>query len=57
MELTEVQNIENFDKRCIQCLSITLLPHENEWICFSCGYKVLCEKMNVQQNNEKKFHH
>ena len=40
MELTEDEIIEPYAKRCGHCRRNTILPHEYEFTCLSCGYNV-----------------
>ena len=43
MDLTEDEIIKKV-KHCGHCNRNTLLPYDNEWTCFSCGYNVIKRK-------------
>ena len=55
MELTEVEIIRKYAKRCRHCNPNTLLPYEYEWTCFSCNYNVTKRKHQLSKLQRKKF--
>ena len=55
MELTEVEIIPKYGKRCGHCNRNTLLPYEFEFICFSCGYKLNKCKHELSKLQRKKI--
>ena len=55
MELTENQKIEKYGKKCGHCNRNTLLPYENEFNCFSCGYNVIKRKHQLSKIQRKKM--
>ena len=44
MELTEDEIIQNYARKCLHSYLKTLLPYEDEFTCFSCGYNVNNQK-------------
>ena len=55
MELTEDDIVEKYGKHCGHCNRNTLLPHEFEWTCFSCDYKVNKIKHELSKIQRKKI--
>ena len=55
MELTEDEIIEKYAKQCRHCNRNTLLPYENEFTCFSCGYNVHRRKHELSKIQRKKI--
>ena len=57
MELTEDEIIQKYGKLCGHCNRNTLLPYENEFTCFSCGFNVNKRKHELCkiQRKENKF--
>ena len=55
MVLTEDKIIEKYGKRCGHCNRNTLLPYENEFTCFSCGYNVNKRKHELSKIQRKKI--
>ena len=55
MELTEVEIIQNFAKRCGHCNRNTLLPYEYEFTCIVCGYNVNKRKNAISKIQRKKI--
>ena len=53
--MTEDEIIEKHGTLCKHCNRNTLLPYENEWSCFSCGYNVIKGKHEVAKIQRKKF--
>ena len=54
MELTENEILENYAKRCGHCNQSTLLPHEYEFTCFSCGYNIIKREHQLSKLQRKK---
>ena len=54
MELTEDKIIQKCAKGCGHCSRKTLLPYENEFTCFSCGYNVIKRKHELSKIQRKK---
>ena len=54
MEITEHEFIQRYAEKCGHCTRNTLLPHEYEFTCFSCGYNVSNASMNSVKYNVKK---
>ena len=55
--LSEDQIIEKYAKRCGHCNRNMLLPYEDEWNCFGCGYNINKRKhelSKIQKYKEKK---
>ena len=53
MNLSGVEIIQKYAKRCGHCYRSTLLPYEYEFTCFSCGYNVIKrihELSEIQRN-------
>ena len=55
MEITEVEIIEKHAKKCGHYNRNTLLPYENEFTCFSCGYNVNKRKHELSKIRRKKI--
>ena len=55
MELTEDKTIQKYAKHCGHCNRNTLLPHEYEFTCFSCGYNVIKHKQELSKVQRKKI--
>ena len=55
MELTEDEIIQKYGKQCRHCNRNTLLPYENEFTCFSCGYNVNKRKHELSKIQRKKI--
>ena len=55
MELTEDEIIQKYAKHGGHCTRNTLLPHENEWSCLSCGYNVNKRKHELSKIQRKKI--
>ena len=55
MELTEDEIIQNYAKRCGRCNRSFLLPYEDEFTCFSCGYNVNKRKHELSKIQRKKI--
>ena len=55
MELTEDEIIQKYGKYCGHCRRNMLLPYENKWICFSCGYNVNKRKHELSKIQKKKI--
>ena len=55
MELNEDQVFEKYAKNCGHCKRDTLLPHEYEYTCFSCGYSVNKRKHELSKIQKKKI--
>ena len=58
MELTENEIIQKYGKQCGHLSRNILLPYEDEFTCFSCGYNVIKRKRELSkiQRNINKFH-
>ena len=54
MELTEDEIIQKLAKNCRHCNRNTLLPYENEFSCFSCGYNVIKRKHELSKIQRKR---
>ena len=55
MELTKVEILQKYAKSCGHCNRNTLLPYENEFTCFSCGYNVNERKHELSKIQRKKI--
>ena len=55
MELTEDEIIQKYAKRCRRCNRNTLLPHDYEFTCVSCGYNVNKRKHELSKIQRKKI--
>ena len=55
MNLSEDEIIQKFGKRCRHCNRNTLLPHEYEFTCFSCGFNVNKTKHQLSKIQRKKI--
>ena len=55
MELTEDEIIQKYGKQCGHCRRNTLLPYENEYTCFSCGFNVNKRKHELSKIQRKKI--
>ena len=55
MELTEVEIIQKNAKKCGHCTRNSLLPYENEFTCFSCGFNVNKRKHELSKIQRKKI--
>ena len=55
MEITEDEIIEKYAKSCGHFKRNTLLPYENEFTCFSCGYNVNKRKHELSKIQRKKL--
>ena len=55
MELTEHEIIQKYRKHCGHCNRNTLLPYEDEFTCFSCGFKVNKPKHELSKIQRKKL--
>ena len=55
MEITEDEIIQKYGKKCGQCNRNTLLPYDNEFTCFSCGYNVNKRKHELSKIQRKKI--
>ena len=55
MELTEVEKIEKYSKKCGHCNRKKLLPYEYEFTCFFCGYNVIEQKQELTKIQRKKM--
>ena len=55
MELTKDEINEKYAKRCGHCNRNTLLPYENEFTCFSCGFNVSKRKQELSKIERKKI--
>ena len=55
MELTEDELVQKYGKRCGHCNGNTLLPYENEFTCFSCGFNVSKRKHELSKIQRKKI--
>ena len=55
MELTEDEIIQKYGKHCGHCDRNTLLPYENKFTCFSCGYNVNKRKHELSKIQRKKI--
>ena len=55
MKLSEDKIIQKYGKRCGHYNRNTLLPYENDWTCFSCGYNVIKRKHELSKIQRKKF--
>ena len=55
MELTEVEIIQKYAKRCGHCNRNTLLPYEYEFTCFSSDYNVIKRKHELSKIQRKKI--
>ena len=55
MQLTEDEIIQKYGKNCWHCNRNTLLPYENEYTCFSCGYNVNKRKNQLSKIQRKKI--
>ena len=54
MELSKDETLQNYAKNCGHCNRNTLLPYENEFTCFSCGYNVNKQKYELFKIQRKK---
>ena len=54
MNFTEDESIKKYGKHCGHCNRNTLLPYENEFICFPCGYNVIKRKHDLSKIQRKK---
>ena len=54
MQLSEDDNIEKYAKACLHCNRITVLPHQKEITCISCGYIVIKRKHKLSKTQRKK---
>ena len=55
MELTEDEIIEKYAEQCSHCSRNMLLPYENEWCCFGCGYNVIKRKQELSKIQRKQI--
>ena len=55
MELTEDEIIEKYAKKCGSWNRKTLLPHEYDFICFSCGFNLIKRKHELSKIQRKKI--
>ena len=55
MELTEDEIIQKYGKKCGHFNRKTLLPYENDFTCFSCGYNVIKRKHELSKIQRKKI--
>ena len=55
MELTEDKIIQKYGKRCGHCNRNTLIPYEDEFTYFSCGFNVNKRKHEFYKIQRKKF--
>ena len=55
MELIEDEIIKKYGKNCRHCNRKTLLPHEYEFTCLSCGYNVLKRKNELSKIQGKRI--
>ena len=55
MELNEDQISEKYGKHCGHCNRTTLLPHEYQFTCFSCGFNVIKRKHELSKKQRKKI--
>ena len=55
MSLSEDEIFQKNCKNCLHCYRDTLLPYENEWTCFSCGYNVNKRKHELSKIQRKKI--
>ena len=55
MELTEYEILQQYGRNCGHCNQITLLPYEDEFTCFSCGYNVSKQKHELSKIQRKKI--
>ena len=55
MYLSEDEIIEKCGKHCGHCNRKTLLPCENEFTCFSCGYNAIKRKHELSKIQRKKL--
>ena len=55
MNLSEDEIIEKYGKHCGHCNRNTLLPYENEFTCFSCGYNVNKRKHEHSKTQRKRI--
>ena len=53
MQLSEDEVFEKYGKKCGHRNRITLLPYDNEFICFSCGYNVFKQKHELSKIQRK----
>ena len=53
MELTADEIIERYAKKCGHCNRNTLLPHEYEWSCLSCGFNLIKIKHELSKIQRK----
>ena len=54
MNLSEDEIIQKSAKHCGHCKRNTLLPHEYEFTCFSCGFNVNKRKPELSNIQRKK---
>ena len=54
MKLTEDENIQKYGKNCGYCNRNTLLSHEYEETCLTCGFKVNKRKIELSKKQRKK---
>ena len=54
MELTENQTYEKSAEQCLLRTRSTLLPHEYEYTCISCGYNVIKRTKELTKKQRKK---
>ena len=55
MNLSETEIIQKYAMKCGHCERNTLLPYENEWTCFSCGFNVIKRKHELSKMPRKKI--
>ena len=55
MEITEDEIIQKYGKNCGHCHRNTLLQHEYEYTCFSCGYNANKRKHELSKIQRKKI--
>ena len=53
--LSEDEIIQKYGKHCGHCNRNSLLPHECEWTCFSCGFNVNKRKHELSKKQRKKI--
>ena len=55
MELTEDEIIQKYAKKRLHCKRNMLLPYEDEWPCFSCGFNINKHKHELSKIQRKKI--
>ena len=55
MEISEDEIIQKYGKHCGHCNRSTLLPYEDEFTCFLCGYNVNKRKHELSKIQRQKI--